>query len=110
MSHIAIEVDQAVGSAYISLSLEPVVRTTEHSDGILIDLDRFDVAVGIELLDQHTPIPFGALIDRYHVRSDVVELLRRVRPDVASFVMLTSAVEGSCPEAVATHGSASVAR
>ena len=106
MSHIIIEVDQAVGSAYIALGDAPVARTIEREDGILVDLDEFGVATGIELPDQHMPVPFADLVDRYHVRSDVVDLLRMIRPDVASFVTVTSAVEGALPVEASASGGA----
>lgn len=103
MAKISIDVDQAVGCAYIRLSDHPVAKTVEHADGVLVDLDEFGVAVGLELLDQHAPIPFAALTGQYHVHSDVIELLRMVRPDVASFVTVTSGVGGSSPGVFGTQ-------
>ena len=95
MSGITIEVDQSVDAAYITLSDQPVVRTVQHNEAVLIDLDQFGCAVGIEFLDQSTLIPFQELVDDYHVHSDVVELLRLVRPDVASFIDVTRGNDGS---------------
>ena len=98
MSSVAIEVDESNGTAYIRLSDHEIVRTVEHSEDVLIDLDRLGVAVGIEFLDQTAPLPFTELVDRYHVHSDVIDLLRMVRPDVDTFVRLTTGNDGESHE------------
>lgn len=95
MRQISIDVDQSVNAAYIALSTEPVAKTVELSDTVLVDLDEFGVAVGIELLDQHASLPLGELTERYHVRSDVVDLLRELRVSGESLVSFTSGAEGS---------------
>jgi len=95
MRQISIDVDQSMNAAYVALSTEPVAKTVELSDTVLVDLDEFGVAVGIELLDQHASLPLGELTERYHVRSDVVDLLRELRVSGASLVSFTSGAEGS---------------
>ena len=95
MSTITIEVDEGMNTAYVVLSKAPVARTVEHDDAVLIDLDEFGCAVGIEFLDQTTPIPFTDLVEQYHVHSAVVELLRLIRPDVASFIQVTRGNDGT---------------
>lgn len=91
---IRITVDATLGCAYIELSKTDVARTIEFSEEILIDVDKFGVAVGIELLDEGTVLPFEELVDRFHVHSDVVELLRLIRPDVKSFLDMTTGTDG----------------
>ena len=92
---ITIEVDTRLHAAYIKLADEPVVRTVEFNDLILVDLDQYGVAVGIELLDEGAQLPFTELVDVFHVHSDVVELLRLIRPSVASYLQLTSGSDGT---------------
>ena len=93
--NIAIEVDTTLNSAYIQLSDKPVARTVEHSEEILVDLDEHGVAVGIEVMNEGTPLPFQDLISKFHVHSDVVDLLRLIRPDVSAFLRFSQASEGS---------------
>lgn len=95
MTSIMIEVDTVLHAAYIRLSDQPVARTVEHNEEIMIDLDRFEVAVGIEVLDEGAALPFTDLVDKYHVHTDVVELLRLIRPDVSSYLELTQGNDGS---------------
>lgn len=91
---ISITVDTALNAAYIQLSNEPVARTVEFNDLVLVDVDEFGVAVGIEVLDEGAPLPFSELITDFHVHSEVVDLLRVIRPDVSSYLKLTYANDG----------------
>lgn len=95
MKGIRIEVDLEVDAAYIGLSDAAVARTVELSDQVLVDLDEFGVAVGIEVLDRSVPLPLSELVERYHVRSEVVDLLGLLRPGVSSFFELTRGTDGS---------------
>lgn len=95
MPSIIIEVDTALDAAYIRLSDKTITRTVAHNDDINIDLDEFGVAVGVEVLSERAPLPFTELVDKYHVRNNVVELLRLIRPDVASYLELTSGNDGT---------------
>ncbi|MEI6620280.1 MAG: DUF2283 domain-containing protein [Actinomycetes bacterium] len=90
---VTIEVDTVLRCAYIRLSNEDVVRTIEVNDCVQVDLDRFGVAVGIEVLDDHAPLPFEQLT-KFHVRSEAIELLRLIRPDVGTFITFTSGHDG----------------
>lgn len=92
---IVIEVDADLKSAYIRLSSDQVARTIEFNDLIMVDLDEFGVAVGIELLEEGAVLPFTELVNDFHVHSDVVELLRLIRPSVASYLRLTSGIDGT---------------
>jgi uncharacterized protein YuzE len=95
MSGISIMTDPTVDAAYIGLSQNEIAHTVEFSETVLVDVDEFGVAVGIELLGQNAEIPFTALVDRFHVHSSVVETLRLIRPSVGAFVSTQSANEGT---------------
>lgn len=85
-NQLTIQVDQVAEAAYVRMSMEPVVRTVTHDDAINIDLDRFGMVVGIEVLQLSAPLPFGDLVTRYHVDSALVDLLRQLQPSISSFV------------------------
>lgn len=90
-----IKVDSTANAAYIKLSDAPIVRTVEFNEEILVDVDQYGVAVGVEVLDEGAALPFAALCDDFHVHSDVIELLRLIRPSVAAFLQLSSAADGA---------------
>lgn len=91
---ITITVDTALNTAYIKLSDEPIARTVEFDELILVDVDQYDVAVGIELLDEGVALPFQELVTDFHVHTRVVELLRLIRPDVSSYLRLSAGTDG----------------
>jgi uncharacterized protein YuzE len=90
-----VPVDTALNAAYIQLSESGVASTVELNDEINIDLDEFGVAVGIEVLDERAPLPFTDLVDRFHVHSEVVELLRLIRPDVNTYLSFSLGNDGA---------------
>ena len=92
---VQVEVDTTLGAAYIRLSTEPVAKTVEFSDEIMIDLDVHNVAVGIEVLSEGTMLPFEALTNDFHVHSEVIDILRQIRPDVSSFLKFSQTAEGT---------------
>lgn len=49
-----VTIDGLADAAYIELNDAPVARTKELSETVLVDLDEYDVAVGIELLSPAT--------------------------------------------------------
>lgn len=91
---VTVNIDTVVNSAYITLSEQQVARTVEYSDHILVDVDEFELAVGIEFLDLGTQLPIDDLAATFHLHSDVVDLLRLIGPDVVSFPRLTSGTGG----------------
>lgn len=103
MANISIEVDTLLHAAYIRLSEKDVARTVQVNDEIMIDLDDMNVAVGIEVLDEGAPLPFQDLVSRYHVHTSVVELLRLIRPDVASYFELTRGNDGTTVSRPVSH-------
>jgi len=92
---ISVAVDLQANAAYIKLSEETVVRTEPLDNSVLVDLDANDVVVGIETLRIDAPIPFADLGTRFHVHSDVIEALKRIRPNPSAFVEFFSAVNTS---------------
>ncbi len=91
---ITIEVDTVLHAAYIQLSEAEIVGTVDFSEEIQIDLDRHGVAVGIEVLNERAPLPFTELTERFHVHSDVINLLRLIRPDVSSYLAFSQGNDG----------------
>ena len=75
-----ITVDPAVGTCHISLSDRPVASTEEFSDNILVDLDEFGVAVGIEVLDLGVELPLTDLRRQLHIHEDDEPRLARLLP------------------------------
>lgn len=87
-------VDLPADAAYLRLSDLPVAKTVAVTDDIMVDLDALDVVVGVEVLSLGADLPFAELTHRFHVRSDVVDLLRLVQPSVSGYLSLTQAPEG----------------
>lgn len=67
----------------------------ELTSDVLIDLDEFHVVVGVEVLTLHADIPFDRIETDYHVHSNVVEALKRIRPSVGSFLSLQTGTDGT---------------
>jgi len=82
---VVVELDEASGLAYVRFSDGEVVRTVALTDAINVDLDEYGVAVGIEVLDLDTEMPFQRFITEY-VPSAHVEVLRLMRPTLTRFV------------------------
>lgn len=92
---VQVKIDREADAAYICLSNKPVVRTVEVTDEVLIDLDEFNVAVGIEVLELGAKIPFGRLHTEFHIHSNVVDVLRLIQPSVSGFFSLTQGGDSS---------------
>lgn len=99
---IKLELDLQANAAYVRLSDEPVVRTCELNDEVNVDLDANDMVVGIETLRVNAPIPFFELATNFHVRSDVIEALRMIRPNPSAFVEFYSSSDASSTSLSAT--------
>lgn len=92
---IEIQIDCEVDAAYVRLSLNAVVRMSEVTDEVVVDLEEMNAAVGIEVLRLDATIPYDRLCTEYHIHSDVIDLLRQIRPSVAGFMSITSAPDGT---------------
>lgn len=86
MVRIKVEIDLDADAAYIELAPGTVVDTRAVNDQVNVDLDEHGVVLGIETLRVNAEIPFFDLETRFHVRSEVIEALRRIRPSPAGFV------------------------
>lgn len=86
MPTIKLAVDSDAETAYITLNENRITRTVEHNDCVLVDLDEFDVAVGVELLDLDAKIPYDELTTSYHVHAEVIEILRRIQPTINKYM------------------------
>ncbi|MBZ5735635.1 DUF2283 domain-containing protein [Nocardioides sp. TRM66260-LWL] len=95
MSPINISIDSVVNAAYIRLRDGEVCESVSLDDLTVVDVDEFGVALGIELLDQAAEIPFNELLSRFHVHTDVVDLLRALGPSPIRTARFTQAVDGS---------------
>ncbi|MBT9293649.1 DUF2283 domain-containing protein [Rhodococcus sp. GOMB7] len=91
---IVLTVDAELRVAYIKLQSTRVARTVELTDEILVDLDEFGVVRGIEVLDLAAELPMLRLAEEMHVHSDVIALLRRIRPSISGFVSQVSSNPG----------------
>lgn len=95
MASIRVEVDSTANAAYIVLSDEEVAETLPVTDEVMIDMDSNRVAVGIEVLSLDAQIPYQRLRTEFHIHSEVVELLRVIRPSVQGFLSLTVSPDGT---------------
>jgi len=84
ISEISVSVDLAARAGYITLSCEQVESTVEYSDDILVDLDALGVVVGIEVLNLGADLPIGDLTQRFHIRSELSEAVKLLRPSLGS--------------------------
>lgn len=83
---VAIQVDHETDTGYIKLRDEQIARTLELTNLVLVDLDRFDMAVGLEVLSLNAKIPFSRLHKEFHVPSSTVDLLRAIQPTLGKFL------------------------
>lgn len=82
-----LEIDLDAEAAYLRLSDSPVATTKDVTDAVLVDLDEFNMVVGIEVLDIDTEIPFADLTNKYHVHSDQMTALRQLGRAPRTFVL-----------------------
>ena len=83
---IEITIDAQADAAYIQVNNTEVHSTVAVTEDVNIDLDEQGCATGIEVLTLDAEIPFSDLTTKYHVRSEVTEALRMIRPSVAGFL------------------------
>lgn len=91
---IEIQIDREVDAAYVRLSANDVAATHDVTEEVLIDLDDMGIAVGIEVLRLDAELPYDTLCVKYHVHSDVVDVLRQIRPSVEGFMSFTAQPDG----------------
>lgn len=79
-------VDFTADVAYLRLGDGEVARTCEVSPGVYVDLDPYDVVIGVEVLALDSLIPYSELTTKFHIRREHLAVLEQVRPNVTSFV------------------------
>lgn len=72
---VSVKIDTEAGAAYLCLGRGQVERTVEFDEDIYVDLDRFGVVVGIELLDLDTSLPLDGLGARFHINASALDVL-----------------------------------
>ena len=65
----SISLDAALGVAYIQLAEGEVVASVESTNGMVLDLDKSDMIVGIEILDLSAAYSIGDVKDLAHLNS-----------------------------------------
>ncbi|MEK6647818.1 MAG: DUF2283 domain-containing protein [Actinomycetota bacterium] len=88
--NIELKIDPSVNAAYIRLLSESVACSKAINDDVIVDLNEMGVVVGIEILDLDAEIPFGELTSNFHVHSETIEMLRKLRPSISGFMSLFS--------------------
>lgn len=86
MSQVKIAVDSAVGAAYMTLNDRPIFRTVEANEYVCVDLDEFDVVVGIELLDVTAGLPLTDLCHDFHLPSEQTAIIRKNLGEMIDFI------------------------
>lgn len=85
MNRVRLEIDMTQGVAYMRLSSQPVARTIELSDTMMLDMDAMGAAVGLELLDFDEKVPTD-LLQKHHVHSEVAEELAKLQPTLNQYL------------------------
>lgn len=80
------QIDHENDIGYIQLSRETVARTEQLTELVLVDVDAYGVAVGIEVLSLEAEIPLEELKQRFHVHSRVVGILQMIQPTLGGFI------------------------
>lgn len=74
---VSVQIDAEAEAAYLRLGRGQVARTVEFADDIFVDLDEFNVVLGIELLDLETSLPLDDLAEQFHIKTATLALLVR---------------------------------
>lgn len=77
-SRITVRIDELAEAAYIRFNDNRVQRTEEFDDATNVDLDEHGMVVGVELLDLSASVPFGRLVERYHIASKIIKMLEQI--------------------------------
>ncbi|MGB3956166.1 MAG: DUF2283 domain-containing protein [Brooklawnia sp.] len=104
MTNAVLTIDRDADAAYLRLGDGAVASTVNVSRGVLVDLDEFNVAVGIEVLELDVEIPFDQLVREYHIPSSTVDVLRAVSPLVTTFEARIATRDAKTNSSGATRG------
>lgn len=73
---ISISIDTLADAAYIHLSDNKAVKTKEITDDVIVDLDRFNKVVGIELLAVDADLPYSSLENDFGIEKIIIEQIK----------------------------------
>lgn len=91
---VRIVVDQDAGAAYMTLTDRPVARTVEATENIYVDLDEFNMVVGIELLTLHgVKLPITSLAYEYHLPSGQLDIIRARVTEMTQFISGSTSIK-----------------
>lgn len=82
---VKLEIDMTLGVAYMRLSSNPVARTIQLSETMLLDIDAMGIVVGLELLDFDEKVS-ADLLKKHHVHSDVADEFAKLQPTLNSYL------------------------
>ncbi len=72
---LSLDIDEEAGAAYLQFNDNEVARTVECTDDIVVDLDEHGIVVGVELLDLSKSVPLDELVEKFHIRTESLEML-----------------------------------
>lgn len=79
-----VSVDIDADAAYLRLSDQSIVKSIAFTRAVNVDLDEYDMVVGIELLNVRATIPMQRLEHEFHIASDRLGLLTAMQSAVLS--------------------------
>jgi len=87
-----LEVDTFGETAYFLVNDKgaEVAKTVEFNDEILVDLDRFEMVVGVEVLTLHAEVPVSQLAQKFHFIPGAREALEFLVPHMRTAHQKTS--------------------
>ena len=100
---VRVEIDRDEDAAYITLSNEEIVKTIVFSDNILVDLDQYGVAVGIEVLGTDTRIPLSGLAKRFHIHTSVEPILGHLLPSISTRINASATPDSTTEARTPSH-------
>ncbi|MDZ5076717.1 DUF2283 domain-containing protein [Nesterenkonia sp. HG001] len=84
--------DSTFGVGYVQISEQPVARTVEYSDAVVVDLDANDRVVGIEVLRWVAELPVLAMGDHFKWGTSTVNKVAVAASRLRSLMNATSTV------------------
>ncbi|MFC0314468.1 DUF2283 domain-containing protein [Gordonia phosphorivorans] len=92
---VVVEVDRTAGAAYVTIHGDREVhRTAQLNDSIFVDLDQFNVVLGIEVLDlQIQKFPIADLCKNFHVSTEQRQIVQDNLDTMVQFMGGTTKIE-----------------
>lgn len=86
---VEIDIDLIAEAVYFRLSENAVQESIEAQPDIIVDLDQHGVVVGVEMLRLGAVVPWDAVAQRFHIRSEVRAILDAVEATYVHGISLT---------------------